>query len=972
MEELHLLGQSELEKLDQLVSDYLLFRSFKHTQQQLFLDKRQPLLGHREQSGRHLRDTIQRILNALDNGDYPRLVTLWDTYVTQKIGTVKSTLIAVEAREAEFLANLLCSIYPFQSEVIQSAGSPAVAAKVAARSMGIFKHYLESKGNRLALQKDHEFFAYRNVHKIAFLPSHPQYKHMFAEEWRRSTRERITRFMEKFFTPTDLPVLCTLFERLTTKTEAELKEIFRRRERKLVKFSRSMYTLSNDLLTALESGKTVDKAFLVGFRGRFNNFAEVLEPDRDFEEEMDGPGGGEDGIDSPMAGSPIHQQQDRVGAAARGGSRFPSPHKTSPPGKLKIMHKIADLGHLDYVSMARDIAFMSSEVGTELNGLLTRDFLLSLADATVKSQVAMQGCVLLSALEEYITRPDKEVKSQSSRNSSVTALCRADVLGLRTATTQSTFVDISSGSIGLESRSITRFMFSLAEATRKIPEAPLAARRDHDGMAMELSPAKLPPYEKLLLASEVIAEHIFRLIAAISSAPAGIAYLHTFGVRLTAAFADFLVALPVHPSESASDGDSSLDGAPLTSKRGGARIKTWCLMALVVMAGQSKTNQLVVLKRGGMSWLSKTLAFYIIDAQQHVLDSAQAIDAEDAGTLFDPRQISELSISTVGEAGKFFEMALSLLGIIICSPEAQRYLVGSLNMQRETESLVGGLLLLAVTRGRTEYQASMIISILQVLLRELSTRELVKTAKETTILRKCVSQGIQMSIDFEIAKMLLGAIDSTAPTIEDANATSDLSEILDSVAALQMSLPISQMFSDYASGMTATGLTFLLRYTSSAGRIFAGEERSYEEQDGRLRSPPIQVNRQFKDGGAGFGAEPPPASQNQPKMQPTLPRTPSKSGNPRFISHGREIASNNAGSAAPMDDEDDDEGVGKKKKSQSKEKGKGKGNQSDEEDDEGDEEEEAEEEEAEEEAEGQGEDEAGKEEEEDEQEEDED
>ena len=36
------LKSEELERLDQLVSEYLMFRSFKQTSQQLFLDKRSP------------------------------------------------------------------------------------------------------------------------------------------------------------------------------------------------------------------------------------------------------------------------------------------------------------------------------------------------------------------------------------------------------------------------------------------------------------------------------------------------------------------------------------------------------------------------------------------------------------------------------------------------------------------------------------------------------------------------------------------------------------------------------------------------------------------------------------------------------------------------------------------------------------------------------------------------------------------
>ena len=133
------LSRDELERLDTLVSEYLLFRSYKQTQHQLFLDKRSPV----KQSNvieRNKRTTIQRFLNALDGGDYPRMLTLWDTYISSKIGTVKSTALNAESRDAEFVVNLCCAIYPFRADVIERAGSSVVAAKVAARSMTIFNH----------------------------------------------------------------------------------------------------------------------------------------------------------------------------------------------------------------------------------------------------------------------------------------------------------------------------------------------------------------------------------------------------------------------------------------------------------------------------------------------------------------------------------------------------------------------------------------------------------------------------------------------------------------------------------------------------------------------------------------------------------------------------------------------------------------------------------------------------------------
>ena len=925
----HLLGQEELEKLDKMVSDYLLFRSFKQTQQQLFLDKRHSLHANGPESARHQRATIQRILNALDNGDYPQLVTLWDSFITQKIGTVKSSLLAMEAREAEFLANLCGAIYPLRPEIIQIAGDPALAAKVAARAMTIFKHYLETRGARLVEFKDLEFYPYRNLFKIAFPPAHPQFKHLFTDAWSRTARERIVKFMEKFFTPSDLPVLCTLYERLNTKAETELKEIFRRRERKLLKFSRSLYALANDLLSGLESGKPVDKAFLTSFRNRFNTFGEIIRPDNDFDEEMGSLGSPEQEISGLSISKSSPTNKNGASSPGPGSSNRQHFSPSRPNARSKLVHKVADLGHLDYASMARDIAFMAGDVGTELGGLVTRDYLLSLADAAVKSQVAMQGCVLLQALVEYISRPDKEIQTQSARTSAVTALCRVDILGLRSATTQHSFVDISSGSIGLESRSITRLLFSLAEAMKKIPE-PSTPRGD---LLMESS-AKTPPYERLLLAGQVIAEYSCRLILALSTATPGVSYLHTFGVRLTAALADFLVSLPLSEDfDSGGDDDLDIYGHPSSSsssvtKRGGGAIRTWCLMALSVLTGQSKTNQLVVIKRGGVSWLTRTLGMYISEVLQLMRSSPEPCS---------PSQFSNLSPAEVTEASTgLFEMSISLLNIIVYSAQARRFLVGSLNMQRETESLAGVLLLLIATCGRSEYQSNLIVSTLQILLREVSMRELLRALNETTLLRNSIEQGAAMSVDAAVAKSLLAEIDSNSSSEDDGrggnDANPEVSDLLEMVSATQVKLPENSLLAEYCSGMTNSGLAFLMRYTSSAGRIFVGEEQQYHQNDGRLHSPPIHANRFSDDTSPGAHD-----TKGQPKLKPSLPRTPPRldqGANPRYISHGREIVEGEGG-----DDEQDDGGLKKGKKAKSKK------NQDDDEEEEEDEEEDEEEEE---------------------------
>ena len=311
------LSRDSLERLDSLVSEYLLFRSYKQTQAQLFMDKRSST-KRSDTDARNARNQIMRFLSALDGGDYPRMVTLWDTYVGSKIGTVKSTALNAEARDAEFIVNLCCAIYPFRAEVIENAGSSNVAAKVAARSMVIFKHFLETRGARL-VQPGQEFEVYRKLHKIPFPPQHPLFSHLFTEEWYDRARERVITFLEKFFAPNDEPVLCSLYAKLGSRSEEDLKAVFRRRERKLLRFSRSLYSLSSDLLRALEEGKEVNRDFLTSFREKFESFQEVLQPDAVFDQDM----GKNDSVrDDQMSEESSRKQDEWSALAVKSRQRF--------------------------------------------------------------------------------------------------------------------------------------------------------------------------------------------------------------------------------------------------------------------------------------------------------------------------------------------------------------------------------------------------------------------------------------------------------------------------------------------------------------------------------------------------------------------------------------------------------------------------------------------------------------------------
>ena len=180
-------------KLDDLVIEYLNWRGYKQSYKHL-VNERQNASNKSVFDEQRL--IIDRIMSSFLEGDYPRALTLWDTYVIQGLHD-RSVIINNDARTAEFILNLYIAIFPFRMEVIKTAPTPKVASATAARSMTIFKHFVESRGSRL-VQKDQEFEPYKNLHKIAFPPTHPQFKHLFSEDWMKTAKSRVISFLERY------------------------------------------------------------------------------------------------------------------------------------------------------------------------------------------------------------------------------------------------------------------------------------------------------------------------------------------------------------------------------------------------------------------------------------------------------------------------------------------------------------------------------------------------------------------------------------------------------------------------------------------------------------------------------------------------------------------------------------------------------------------------------------------------------
>lgn len=94
-------------------------------------------------------ETVEKIMKCFDTGDYPTILYLWDNSVSQRLGTA-DPLVVHEASVAEFYMHVHCATTPFRQTTIANLPNPGAAAKLAARSMTIFKHYVETKGKALA------------------------------------------------------------------------------------------------------------------------------------------------------------------------------------------------------------------------------------------------------------------------------------------------------------------------------------------------------------------------------------------------------------------------------------------------------------------------------------------------------------------------------------------------------------------------------------------------------------------------------------------------------------------------------------------------------------------------------------------------------------------------------------------------------------------------------------------------------
>lgn len=152
----------------------------------------------------------------------------------------------------EFLLHLFCTSFVFRADTVKHYKSPGEIAKVAARAMTIFKHYTETRGSKVLLLDEYQ--KYKMLHKIAFPPTHPSFAHLFKHEWIDSTRNRIVTFLHQFY-EIDVSVPPPPLLQMFLDRQQQIKDVkatFKKRERKLMQFARSIYDISAELVEKLE------------------------------------------------------------------------------------------------------------------------------------------------------------------------------------------------------------------------------------------------------------------------------------------------------------------------------------------------------------------------------------------------------------------------------------------------------------------------------------------------------------------------------------------------------------------------------------------------------------------------------------------------------------------------------------------------------------------------------------------------
>jgi len=708
----------KIAELDQLVHSYLQFRQCDASAT-AFVETKKPNVhaavkaNKKTAKNNHQPPVADRILAAFDDGDYPLLLSLWETFIVQPAldrlassptssssSSPTPSALEEQRKNAEFLCNLHCAIYPFRADVMRRAGSPDVAATVAARAMTIFKHFMETRGHDL-IHKGHPLHKFRGVHKIAFPPTHPNCKELFASAWVPTARDEVRAFLDAFLasaSPSDhLPALYKIFlsgttggapsptKSLTLSTagpetadaDATFTALlaYKEREEKLVRFSQAIIDITSDLLRAIEAGGPLDSEFMANFKEKFDYFRNAL------------PGG------EPLSAS-TKKQSPKV--------RLSDDVDAGPPPPRAKDKEVVDAAALRYDDIAADLHSKVHEVENYLAeavnpanafhvGPDSRDSDAPVRlDPAVKAKYAVtsatQASLLACHLARLVVRPDKDLQPKAARDAAVSGLVLCDILGIvgpsRTAPSSladtvadadatgspdtaaldgsGTGTGAGTGLVVLGSRLRNEGVLGYVEALRSYlrtppPPAPAAAV------------AAAGVHEAALC----LAESLFRLVTALGSSAVGATYLRQYGYDLTAQTVKLLAALPASFSlrrdgsvllrgSSSSSSDSS--DVP-SSAQALSSTRLWCQMALIVLTGAAmdttttvaspKGVQTLTVRHGGLEWLTEALQSLLLAILAAAYATHPAVQAAVAAEGGDEAAVgaAALALDAAGEEG---------------------------------------------------------------------------------------------------------------------------------------------------------------------------------------------------------------------------------------------------------------------------------------------------------------------------------
>ena len=809
------------EELDQAVCDYLSFRSYLTSLDSLENERRR--LGQRGTvegtngiNGSNSEEIIENIMKSFSEGDYPRVLTLWDAYVVQSLRD-RSAQIGAEARVAEFYINLQCATFPFRNNVLREVGAPNVAAKLAARSMTIFRSYIESRGK--SILQNQEFQVYKNLHKIAFPPTHPSFSHLFHEQWIPMAQRNVLGFLKKFYSSSDLPYLCQLYvskytnnnsgnglsnDIIASQREEDLKDTFKKREKKLMQFSRSMFDLSRELIDTLDAGTIVDQSFITNFKNKFSAFQEVFAPDL-----LSSPRQSGNDTTSPrnMNIQSNMMNMNRGGPGAAMGTPINSPRHGQDYdmlGKKPGYEASITTGSLNYEMIAHDLSHIAT---------ITVSMLLSNADIDLdEDQIDLRcadmirGCSLLVALRREFNTSKDQQKMVSMQ------MARSDVLSFGAQT--SAAPDSASNRLGaVGGGPLASFISTFGKV--------------HANRSVQFSSSKL--YEHCYL----FAEFLCRFITCLSLTEHGESYIAPHGVLLTSAVCDALLAYR----------DDSMNQR--SRQKGLPHTWVWCLACLVSLCSKTKQNQITLVRRGCTAWLANA---------------------------FMGNQLN----------GDDMMLCTYLIGVTFNNIEAQRALVASNSMQRQTETLLTALMELLISnisQNNTEELKINLSRALSIFVEEPTIREVAR--------------------NLEFAKRLLKTAE-----IVPAKASDAIQELTHHIASTNQAhtLPereAEKMFNEVVEYLTERCMECSDREASHL-KSHRDMARNYNNSNNNnnnnnnvsnMKNNSSSMNDWNNNSPDGTGAE--SLFREEERSRPRLPRTPpgGGSGSIRYNEHGTDMMS---------------------------------------------------------------------------------